>query len=189
MTDIAMSVGARVWDSIIASDYGTSTGSNIAQHMRTALYLAPAIDLNLGHGRHVAAIADCWLDLATYLGRNSRHGHDADPAERARCIAWARLAGRIDKELRKLANHPAYKGVGVMGIDRTVLAAWRCGTKYFTTARDAIVSHHGCPTPEFGYLIPESGKVRNRFVTRWTFTTSESLELAGSGSPPSAPPA
>lgn len=157
--------------------------------MRACLASAEQEPLGMGKVRVVRALPDMWADLANFLRVHSHHGKGEPPDTRRIAGMWTKLARRIERELGKLGNHPAYRNVAVLGIDRTVLSAWKTGDQCFVIALDAILYQEAHPAKAgvitHGLLIPQITIVRGRSVTQWRWRpTSGQTDAATPEAPP-----
>lgn len=110
-----------------------------------------------------------WEVLASWLKRNGMV-RPSDPATlRNRARAFMNLASRIDHQIARLANHPAYREVSVAGVHPIVLPALRCGDAYAPTPGTAPKRCEG----EWGELVPYAMRVRGRMFTSWMFSPTD----------------
>lgn len=81
---------------------------------------------------------------------------------------------RIAREIDKLAAHPAYRGVAVVGRDTTVLPAFGLvgDSRYWPTFRQAAKRSLAVNSTEMrsGELRPSTQKRGQRYFTHWTMT-------------------
>jgi hypothetical protein len=124
----------------------------------------------------VEATAEQWHAFADWLYAASLTSHGETNHHRNRNARMHKLEKRIRAQLTKLAGHPAYRGLAIMGVDRTKLPAVRFndgnGNLYplFPCRRFMLNKIPRVDIPiEEGWLFPETVRVRGRDVTRWTF--------------------
>lgn len=135
----------------------------------------------------ITATTDAWETLAAWalsMGA-SRPG---DPSDRHQEATWFRnTAGKIDRELSRLAKHPGYRGIAVVGDSAIVLPAYKLPSddRYWPSTRRALAQAARLGESEVlaGELVPVRVKLRNRVFTRWTFCSSTSAREALRGSP------
>ena len=116
------------------------------------------------------ASPEAWDALAVWCSQTGLVAPGAPPEARKRAARHMKAARRIVDELARLAKHPAYQGVAVIGTDPTVLPARRCGGgRWWPTARMALGHSDGSTASvEYDELRPEIVKRGSRVFTRWT---------------------
>lgn len=171
MIGMVIEVGVRVAKDVTSSDY--SAHGDLAMEMQMAI-ITPRRRLRQGWADMlvVEAQPQCWEDLASWI-RQLDGPYGIRREERLIRDRLLCLEHKIVNELDRLSHHPAYRGNAVVGVDSTVLPAFRVeGHAQIgpTPLRARRASGWADGALEHGVLEPELLKVRGRLLTRWDFS-------------------
>lgn len=119
---------------------------------------------------YVRAEPESWEALLAWATAAGKTMPGEGSRKRPSAQRATRLAGRLDRELQRLAMHPAYRGLAVDGVDTSVLPARRKAgdDRWWPTTRLALKSSHGEPDSiEVTELEPHMERLRGRVFTVW----------------------
>lgn len=152
----------------LAVDRGYAASSPVAMEMHQRLVHPTSRDER--DRLVVHAEPDWWSDLAAWCDDQSYVEYGATRREQLDAAVLSRAAATIRRELGRLAKHPAYRGVGVRGVDRRALPAFRCGSgRWWPTTALAKANSDGTTlTPEAATLYPRTVRQRGQVFTVWS---------------------
>lgn len=168
----------------LAVDLGYAADGPVAMEMHQRL-MHPSNRRMAGTTRMVLIHAepDQWDHFATWCRNRSYVAAGSTQQDNRDAGALDRAAAKIRTELTRLANHPAYRGVGVRGVDRRALPARRCGDgRWWPTTRQALARGNGATfAVEKATLYPHTVKRGTDVFTVW------SPDRDGEGGPAAEP--
>jgi hypothetical protein len=151
-----------------AIDEGMAGGSEALARMHVAL-MHPVGRRKGAHGPLVRVDADpnAWSAFAAWLSGRSTVPPGSTKAAERHADRYARARATIARELTKLAAHPGYRGVAVVGMSRVALPAYRYGDGRWWPTSTMAFRHGDGSTLEHVTLQPEGVEIRKRRYTRW----------------------
>lgn len=181
--EMVMEIGASVARQALM---GLTLAANPALWVMADKLSEPEASFRQGWAEMVRVSAEPyqWEALADSCRRRGFERHGDSAVLRSRAKALVNLSRKIDRELDRLANHPAYTRRALAGVHPLVLPGVRSGDRLAPTVgrlpRDARMD------VEFGEMAPYAMRVRNRMFTSWRFLPSEhggvgTLEGGGAG--------
>lgn len=161
-------LGSKVRDDIVRSDFDQGDGWSVTM---TSALLLPVRHFTRGWSTmaEVEAPPVAWECLARWCHaqvRKGRLGEGVAASDRLRRLGH--LARKIDRELDRLANHPAYRGEPAAGTVPMILPfyQWGAGPMAPTPAR-ALRSSKGEGPLRSGVLLPYRKMTTGGVVTAW----------------------
>lgn len=166
---MTLHVGRQVTHDVVSSTFD-QMDSPWAVQMQSALLLPERSFVKGWATMHeVSASPVAWEVLARWCRaqlRDARYG-DAQH-ERTRLRRLMNLARKIDRELDRLANHPAYHHHYVMGLDPVILPVYQVDDGPLAPTPARALKGGGKGTVRAGVLLPERVSAELGVVTRWT---------------------
>lgn len=123
-----------------------------------------------GVERTVTASIPAWLTLLSWLQVESVTIPGATRGEERRAACLSRAATTIDREFMRLARHPAYRGVAVVGTSTTVFSAVRLKgqDRWWPTIDMAFANSDGSTAEvQHATLTPTKRTMNGRVFTEW----------------------
>lgn len=166
-----MSVPLSIRLSHAACTYATHSDfadSGLAGEMHVALNTSKPSPA--GVERSVTASIPAWLTYLSWLQAESQTIPGATKKEEARAACLGRAAVTISREFMRLARHPAYRGVAVVGTSTTVFSAVRLvgQERWWPTIDMAFANSDGSTTEtEYATLTPKKRTMNGRIFTEW----------------------
>lgn len=164
---IQLKIGSGVARKILRSEFANEGATAWMMH---AALVMPAKRTQSGFGEVLTVVAhpEPWDALAQWCERWGRTDVNAPKADQALARTHLRLAAKINKALRHLAQHPGYREVAVTGTDTTSLPGRRIGEgRWWPTVRMAH-EHAGEGELEVCELVPHEVKRRGQTFTMWS---------------------
>lgn len=161
-----MVLGNNVVRAALRSDLADRSPAGLEMHVAMANPLGPPDKMRRVR---VRATTEAFDALLAWCAENSRVAVGAPAAEKAAAAAAGRTQRRISDELERLARHPGYREVAMVGTETVVLPARRCGKgRWWPTRRMALSNGDGTTLEVTETLLVPSQVVRNgRVFTVW----------------------
>ncbi len=161
-----MVLGNNVVRAALRSDLADRSPAGLEMHVA----MANPIGRPDAQGRvRVRATTEAFDELLAWCAGSSRVVVGAPAAEKVAAAAAGRTQRRISVELERLARHPGYREVAMVGTETVVLPARRCGKgRWWPTRRMALSHGDGTTLEVTETLLVPSQVVRNgRVFTVW----------------------
>jgi len=165
-----LDLGRRVRDDILSSDFD-SIDSPWALEMAGRMAI-PEARFTKGFAEmvRVAAPPVAWEVLARWLNARARKARYGEPEmEKKVLIRFKHLGRKIDKELDRLCQHPAYHDAHIMGADAVSLPFYQIGSGPMRpTPSRAIRDAPNDGPMRCGILWPTEKRTPHGTMTSWS---------------------
>lgn len=161
-----MVLGNNVVRAALRSDLADRSPAGLEMHVA----MANPIGRPDAQGRvRVRATTEAFDALLSWCAENSRVPVGSPAPVKAAAAAAGRTQARISAELDRLARHPGYRGVAMVGTETVVLPARRCGEGRWWPTRRLALSHGDGTTLEVTetMLVPSQVRRHGRIFTVW----------------------